>query len=119
VLLGPVLFRLKLSNRSAHLIEHEQQYHQHYQTTMAASLPQEMQALQLTKARPPFPLLKPVLIPRQYNTAYELNTQALPTIGPNDLLIRVHAAGYCHTEYSLAFLPSFQYPHTSSTSNRH
>ena len=37
----------------------------------------------------------------QYNTPYEIHHIDTPKPGPNDLLFKVGAAGYCHTDYQV------------------
>ncbi|KPI42926.1 Alcohol dehydrogenase [Cyphellophora attinorum] len=52
---------------------------------MAPSIPQTMKAIQLTGYKKPL----------------ELNEVPLPKVGENDLLIKIGAAGWCHTDYQV------------------
>lgn len=38
---------------------------------------------------------------KQYDTPYELQEVPIPSIGDNDLLVKVGAAGFCHTDYQV------------------
>jgi D-arabinose 1-dehydrogenase-like Zn-dependent alcohol dehydrogenase len=49
---------------------------------MAPPIPQTMKALQLV----------------EFKKKFELNTVPVPSIGNNDLLVKIGAAGWCHTE---------------------
>ena len=35
----------------------------------------------------------------QYETPYQVNEIPVPRPGDNDILVKIGAAGYCHTEY--------------------
>ncbi|PWY80800.1 alcohol dehydrogenase GroES-like domain-containing protein [Aspergillus sclerotioniger CBS 115572] len=37
----------------------------------------------------------------EYNTPYQLHEIPIPTITPNELLIKIGAAGFCHTDYQV------------------
>ncbi|KAI0535882.1 GroES-like protein [Xylaria digitata] len=54
--------------------------------TSTTSLPLEMRALQVTK----------------FNAPYELRTIPVPTPGPQDLLVKIAVASYCHTDSMVA-----------------
>ncbi|KAH7039431.1 chaperonin 10-like protein [Macrophomina phaseolina] len=52
---------------------------------MSSSIPTRMKAARLT----------------EFNKPYELQTVPVPTIGSSDLLVRIGAAGFCHTDYQV------------------
>ncbi|KAE9379487.1 putative alcohol dehydrogenase [Stipitochalara longipes BDJ] len=52
---------------------------------MAATIPKTMKAAQLMK----------------YNSKYEIHEVPVPEIGDSDLLIKIGAAGFCHTDYQV------------------
>ncbi|KAL1631093.1 hypothetical protein SLS56_004619 [Neofusicoccum ribis] len=52
---------------------------------MSAPVPKTMRAARLT----------------EFNKPYELLEIPVPTIGPNDLLIKIGAAGFCHTDHQV------------------
>ncbi|PVH93547.1 putative alcohol dehydrogenase [Periconia macrospinosa] len=52
---------------------------------MAPEIPQTMKAIQLV----------------EYKKPYQLNNVPVPKIGENDLLVKIAAAGFCHTDYQV------------------
>ncbi|CAI6331741.1 unnamed protein product [Periconia digitata] len=52
---------------------------------MASEIPESMKAIQLI----------------HYKQPYQLNKVSVPKIGDNDLLVKIKAAGFCHTDYQV------------------
>ncbi|KAL4995908.1 chaperonin 10-like protein [Aspergillus recurvatus] len=57
--------------------------------------PLHMKAAYIAEVR--LPLASQVDLPK-YKKPYALGTRPLPTLGETDLLVRVHAAGFCHSD---------------------
>lgn len=68
---------------------------------MTPAIPKTMKAAQLVEVRLGTIEKLPLTIEIQYKQKYEIREIPVPRVGDNDLLIKVGAAGFCHTDYQV------------------